>query len=137
MSVVNLDLILIGLLGPEHRHRLREVADAIIRDLTAEEVEAMAGAYLLDGRRGAHSFLSTRLIHGRRFIRIRTASKRLRHVVEGHSFDAGCWYSVPEALGERLREEPENDMGPRIALFQVENRPPAPDDKSEEIVFLL
>lgn len=135
MSVVNLDVLLREMLGPEQSHRFREVADGIIRDLSAEEVEAMAGAFALDGRKGAHTFLASRLTHGRRFVRIHPQTKRVKQVIEGHTFERDVWYSLPEAFGERLRNEPENDTGKWQALFQVESKPP--DLDGAPIIFVL
>jgi hypothetical protein len=139
VSAINIDTVVLDILGAEHRPRFREVVDAILRDLSAEETEALCGAYALGGRRGASTFLAARLTHRRRFVRIRPGSPRMTHVTHSHTFEAGTWYSVPEELGERLRDEPESDTGNYRALFQVESRPPLEADGQppKDITFLL
>lgn len=124
MSITSIDEVVRGICGTENRSRFRELSDAIIRDLDIEQIEALVAAYRLDGERGAKALLAVWLRGERRWVRLRPSTKRLTHVIDGATFRAGQWYSVSLELSERLRDEPANDMGRFVALFEVETQAP-------------
>ena len=103
--------------------------------MSDDELQGVAAAYRLGGVEAVKPMLNERFrdegdladeeltFMPFRFVRVRPASPRASHVVEGVCFrrEAG-WHRVSRSLARKLAAEPENDLNPAQSpkVFEVQ-----------------